>query len=472
MLDCPSPDPAPWRVYPYTLVVGDPELIFPAAEGHQNVASDTYYASGVLQGQQSGRRYAFLTTFAKNDRIFDLLSADLFVFALFDLDGGVYDTTSHFDLPPEHAINDENINVTRGRLDVTFTSGTRESRFWTRLTEGGAPYPFAYQLDLRGADHTGTAMELSLCADALKPPQAVGGAIHGGTITVMGQLGTHSYYQTLGYSGRIRWRGIEEEVNGRIGWLDREWFPEYVGRYDGVLADHYGHQWFSLWLDTGWEFSVWRQFDRRAQDQLVPFTGLTGTDPIGQTVFTEDFTVEIVSYLRDPGLIRPLLAEAQDLAGVRSRIRYFFDACRLRASAFGLDLFSTPLVPAPAHLMPVDYFSGPTRLRGTMNGQTVEGFGFHERTLPLSRPRQLIVVLRDSLLHLPAEALVESPLSADRLADLAWQANTDIDRRLYLRARSYLVERVRPALMPIVETHRDHLLQILDDLVHQISFFS
>src|SRR5512133_868316 len=48
-----------------------------------------------------------------------------------------------------------------------------------------------------------------------------------------------------------------------------------------------------------------------------------------QTVFTEDFTVEIVSYLRDPGLIRPLLAEAQDLAGVRSRIRYFFDACRV-----------------------------------------------------------------------------------------------------------------------------------------------
>src|SRR5512147_3114025 len=65
---CSPPAPAPWRSYPYQLVAGDPQLVFPAAEGHQDVASDTYYASGVLRGETSGRRYAFLTIFAKNLR--------------------------------------------------------------------------------------------------------------------------------------------------------------------------------------------------------------------------------------------------------------------------------------------------------------------------------------------------------------------------------------------------------------------
>jgi hypothetical protein len=471
-LICPPPVTAPWRQYPYVLVPGDPELVFPGAEGHQDVATDTYYASGVLQGESSGRRYAFLTIFAKNERIFDLLSADLFVFALFDLDAGVYETTSAFDLPPGRGINDENINVTRGRLDVSFTSNTRESRVWTRLTEAGNPYPFAYQLDLRGPDSAGTDMQLTLCADALKPPQAVGGAVHAGRITVLGQPDTHSYFQSLGYSGTIHWRGIEERVQGRIGWLDRQWFPEYVGRYNGLLADRYAYQWFELSLDNGWEFGLWRQFDRQEDDRVVPYSGLTGTDPSGQTVFTDTFTVEIISYLRDPGLFEPLLADVQQLAGVRSHIRYFFDACRLRAPAFGLDLLSAPLVPAPAHLMPIDYFSGPTRLRGTMNGQAVEGFGFHERTLPLSRPPQLIIVLRDSLLHLPAEALAESLLTSDQLADLAWQASTDIERGRYWRARSYLAESVRPALLPIAEANRGHLLRLLDDLIDQLSFFA
>jgi hypothetical protein len=66
----------------------------------------------------------------------------------------------------------------------------------------------------------------------------------------------------------------------------------------------------------------------------------------------------------------------------RSAIRYFFDAFRLRAPSLALDVEASPLVAAPAHHMPIDYFSGPMQVMGTMNGQAVEGFGFHERTLP------------------------------------------------------------------------------------------
>jgi hypothetical protein len=267
---------------------GDPQLLFPAAEGHQGAASDTYYASGILRGESSGRRYAFLTIFAKNEDIFHLLSADLHVLALFDLDVGTYDTGSRFDLPPRRQRNLERINVTRGRLEVSYTSNRRVSLMRGRTDGGGGFHPFAYEFDLSAEARSGTEMALRLCADALKPPQAVGGSVYGGRITVYGQANTYSYFQVLGYAGTLRWGETEEAVSGRIGWLDRQWFPEYAGRYAGVLADRFGHQWAQISLDNGWEFSLWRQFRRREHDRQVMFSGLTATDPAGLTIFADD----------------------------------------------------------------------------------------------------------------------------------------------------------------------------------------
>lgn len=472
MVDCPPPPAAPWRAYPLVLVPGDPEMVFPAAEGHQDVATDTYYASGILEGTDSRRRYAFLTIFAKNERIFSVLSADFYVLALFDLDTGRYDTTSEFDLPPGHAINSDNINVTRGRLEVIYTAGRRISRIQARRSEADELFPFAYELELNGRGRTGAEMALSLCADALKPPQPVGGAAFGGRIRVMGQDNTHSYFQPLGYSGQLRWGNIEETVTGRIGWLDRQWFADYVGAQAGVLGERFGHQWSQISLDNGWEFGLWRHFDRTRRDRVVAFSGVTGTDPEGRTVFSDDYLVDSISYFRDPNLIEPLLGDAQSAVGIRSHIRYFFDAFRLRVPSIALDIVSTPLVATPAHRMPIDYFSGPTRVEGLLDDQAVSGLGFHERTMPFWRPRQLIIVLRDSLLYLPAEAVASSSLTAEQLADLAWQTNSPINRHRYGQARRLLEERVRPALIPISEPHRSHLDRIVDDLVDQISFFS
>ena len=469
---CPPPAPAPWRRYPYQLVAGDPQLVFPGAEGHQDVASDTYYASGVVRGETSGRRYAFLTIFDKNEDILDLLSADVHVLALFDLDAGTYDTGSRFDLPPGREFNLDRINVTRGRLEVSYTSRRRVSRMQARTDAGGGLHPFAYELDLSAEARSGAEMALRLCADALKPPQAVGGSVYGGRITVYGQPNTYSYFQPLGYSGTLRWGETEEAVSGQMGWLDRQWFPEFAGRYAGLLGDRYGHQWAQISLDNGWEFSLWRQFQRREDDRPVMFSGLTATDPAGLTIFADDVATDILTYLRDPGLIEPLLADAQELAGRRSAIRYFFDAFRLRAPSLALDVEASPLVAAPAHHMPIDYFSGPMRVMGTMSEQAVEGFGFHERTLPLSSPRQLVIVLRDSVLYLPAAAVQDSPLTPQQLADLVWETMYFVQDRRYLAARSYIDETVRPALTPIADSHRPHLLQITDDLASQLSPFA
>ncbi len=469
---CPPPAPAPWRRYPYRLAAGDAQLVFPAAEGHQEAATDTYYASGFLRGETSGRRYAFLTIFAKNEEILNLLSADLHVLAMFDLDSGTYETGSRFDLPPDRGINLDRINVTRGRLDVSYTSSRRVSLMRARTAGDGGLHPFAYELDLSAEARSGTEMALSLCADALKPPQAVGGTEYGGRITVYGQPDTYSYFQTIAYSGSLRWGPTEEPVTGEIGWFDRQWFPEYAGRYAGVLADRYGHQWAQISLDNGWEFSLWRQFSRRDDDRQVMFSGLTACDPAGLTIFAPDVPVAIMSYLRDPGLIEPLLADLQQLAGRRPSVRYLFDAFRLRAPSLALDLVASPFTAAPAHHMPIDYFSGPIQVTGTMNGAAVAGLGFHERTLPLSSPRQLVIVLRDSFLHLPDDAVADSPLTAPQLAALAEETMRFIDEGRLLAAQTHIRDTVRPALVPIADSHRPHLLQITDDLAVQAAAFA
>jgi predicted secreted hydrolase len=469
--DCPPPPPASWRRYPFQLG-SDPQFVFPAAEGHQGAATDTYYASGILRGAASGRRYAFLTIFAKNEDILDLLSADLHVLALFDLDTGRYDTGSRFDLPPARGFNAERINVTRGRLDVRYESSRRSSRMWTRTDADGALYPFAYAIEVNAEARSGIDMALRLCADALKPPQAVGGAAYGGRITVYGQPNTCSYFQPLRYAGTLRWGPIEEDVAGATGWLDRQWFPDFAGRYAGALADRYGHQWAQISLDNGWEFSLWRQFRRRRRDLPVMFSGVTATDPSGGTSFADDATTDILTYVRDPGLIEPLLADAQRLAGRRTSIRYFFDAFRLRAPSLDLDLISTPLVAAPAHQMPIDYFSGPTRIEGTMRGRPVAGYGFHERTLPLSTPRQLVIALRDSLLRLPAAAVGDAPLLTRQLAEILDNTLRDVQARRCPAVRATIQGMVRPALLDIAESHRTHLLQIADDLVQQLTTFA
>ena len=54
-----------WRSYPYRLVPDDPQLHFPQAEGYQDMASDTYYASGIVRGERTGRGYAFFVIFAR-----------------------------------------------------------------------------------------------------------------------------------------------------------------------------------------------------------------------------------------------------------------------------------------------------------------------------------------------------------------------------------------------------------------------
>ena len=70
LLVVPAHSQPSWKTYPFDLEPGHPEaeLSFPAAEaGHPNDMSDSWFVTGTLRGQTTGRNYQFVTIFDRND---------------------------------------------------------------------------------------------------------------------------------------------------------------------------------------------------------------------------------------------------------------------------------------------------------------------------------------------------------------------------------------------------------------------
>jgi hypothetical protein len=449
---------APWRRYPYVLSPGDPELEFPAAEGDQGAESNTYYLAGRLRGLHSGREWAYFVVFTFN-AFRGWLRSDFYTLALFDLADGSYGTYTEHDLPrPPRPRRAYKLSVAKGHLDVTFASALGPCRWTTRRRADGSLEPFAYHLVLRGRDAEGREMGLDLDADPGKPPLPVGGAQYGGVKTCMGQLGTHSYFQSdVRARGHLVWGDVREEVAGDAGWIDRQWMPRHVGVHQDLRNRRYRHEWRQLHLDNGVELSVWLQVDRGRHDRMIPFSGATAAGPTGEVLATTDFDLERLTFVRDPGLVRPRFALTRGP-------RYFTDAYRLRIGAWDFDVLSEPLCPTPAHGFPIEYWSGPTRLRGTMGGRAVAGFGFHERTLVFARDFELIDVLRASLRHLPADAFPSAGPGPAAAADVVWEVDAFLGHGDRDGARRHLARRVRPTVEGLSPRYRDHVLGVVADL--------
>ncbi|MFN8640878.1 MAG: secreted hydrolase [Candidatus Binatia bacterium] len=447
-----------WKRYPFVLAPDDPELIFPAAEGDQGAESNTYYVAGRLRGRDSGREWAFLVIFTFND-VRKRLRADFYTLALFDLASGAYGTFSEDDLPrPFRLRRQYKLSVARGHLDVAFRGAEGTSTWSARRRADGGLEPFSYQLDLHGRDAGGRRMHLALAVDARKPPMPVGGAQAGGVKTCMGQYGTHSYFQSdVRFGGTLQWGDVREAVDGDSGWIDRQWTPRHLGTHNDWRNRRYRHEWRQLHLDNGLEMSVWLHVDRHRGNRLIPFCGATAATPDGRVVATSEFTVERQSWVRDPGLVRP-----------RSRLtrgpQYLADRYRLLIPAWELDVVSTPLVPAPAHVLPIEYWSGPTRIAGTVGGRPVRGLGFNERTWVFARDFELVDVLRGTLRHLPADAFPAGSPGPQALADQAWEIDAFLSHGGRAAARAHLRDRLRPHVERLAEPHRSHVRQIVADL--------
>jgi len=119
----------------------------------------------------------------------------------------------------------------------------------------------------------------------------------------------------------------------------------------------------------------------------------------------------------------------------------------------GMDLVGEPLVPAPAHGLPIEYMEGPYRYEGTLWGKPVSGFAFNERSLALYRDWELIEVLATTVANMePVAPDLQS--TVDQVAPLVAAGRRG--------AAVELLTAVRPA-------QNDTLATLLDDLIAVLS---
>ena len=153
------------------------------------------------------------------------------------------------------------------------------------------------------------------------------------------------------------------------------------------------HQWHTISLDNGVDLSVWRQFDRRTRNTLVPFTGITAAYDDGRPPeCVEDLEVTTTSFVRWPDKVRSLVRPP-------SKPRYLPERHRISSAALELELTGVPLVTAPAHALPIEYLEGPYGYTGTMRGTPVAGVGLYEATDARYRDWELIEVLEVQIAH-------------------------------------------------------------------------
>lgn len=455
-----NPQADDWRRYPFALVAGAAEFRFPDAEGeHPDCESDTWFLAGELTGERSGRKFAFLTIFNKN-RPGGSVVADIYAFALFDLDGGTYATYTDYDMPPASMRPEarRKLCTAAGHLDIGY-EGRAGTAVWRTCRDADEQLvPYTYDVGLVGCDRSGQPMDLQLHVTATRAPVPVGASTHNGRIACFGQDDTHSYFQTgMTMAGTLRWGALDEAVAGGAGHVDRQWFPRYAGG-GGTGGDPRAraHEWRTINLDNGIDLSIWRQFDRTSRNALQPFSGATTSSavPGAEPECAEDIEVTVDSYVRWPESVRTLIPPL-------SAARFMPDRHRLTSRRLDLELTGEPLVAAPAHAMPIEYMEGPYRYHGTLRGQPVSGFAFYERSIAMYRDWELIEVLGAAVADL-------EPRSGE-LASMVASVRPFVVTGRRREALDYLDTAVRPAVQGLPADSAADIAEILDDLVNALS---
>jgi predicted secreted hydrolase len=370
------------------------------------------------------------------------------------LDTGEYGTYTNYDMPPANMEPGARAKMSTavGHLGVAYETDAGAARWTTLRDDDGELLPYTYDVSLVGTDQAGQSMRLDLTVTPTRAPTPLGASAYNGKIACFGQDDTYSYFQTgMVMTGTLRWGEAEERVSGTSGHVDRQWFPKYAGGGTGEPPRTRSHEWRTINFDNGVDMSIWRQFLRTDGNALQPFTGITTSHPEAgrPPECAEDFDVTISSYVRWPESIRSLIRPPVPA-------RYMPDRHRITCPALQLDVVGEPLVPAPAHGLPIEYMEGPYRYRGTLAGQPVTAFAFNERSIALYRDWELVQVLATTLAN-PAQA--ESP-------DPRLQAAADQLPQLLASGRRDEAQELLAKLRP---DQQDPLATILDDLITALS---
>jgi hypothetical protein len=441
--------------YPYELVPADATLDLPAAEGRLlNMDNDTWFLEGVLEGQETGRRYSFIVVYFVS-RIYGVFPFNFYSLTFYDMDKAEYGTYTRYDFG--------RMRASTGYLDLSIPINGEDAVWTTARDAAGDLVPFSYSVNLPGVDQNGRNMRLVADARAVNPPVAVGADTYHGRIAVLKQEDTYSYFQTgITFDGVLTWGDHSEPVKGTLGHIDRQMFPQFSGATNSADGRNMSHEWRTYFLENGMDFSSWRQFDRTARNAEHSFRGATTYDPVHGARYADDIVYENLSYVRTENHpVAPLLPP-------RSAVLYFPNRHRLSSKSLALELEAEPIVTAPLLAFPVEYMHGPVLLSGTLEGQPIKGIGSFELTLHLYRDFELVTVLSDSVKHLPPAAVLPSTTPTDEMLNTIAQVSTAIDSGDTATALTTANGQVRAQLLTLAEPHRGAILQILDDLVAAI----
>ena len=451
-----------WKRYPYRPDWGNARWFqFPRIDGYDpELGMATYYVNGFVCGKESGREFAVMTIFNDMKVVRGKLRFSFNTFALYDCETGHYGTFTDFDYPVRIGRSPK-LSTMPGYLELRYNSAHGENSWLSQRDSRGNLRPFAWDLRLHGEDHHGDSMELELSIEATRPPAPLGGRELEGEMMFMGGEETYSYFQSgLNMKGRIRWQGQDEEVEGTVGWIDRQWAVDDFTVHQDIMNSRYRHEWRVLQFDNGWDMSCFFQYHRHQQNRKVPWSGLSaqGPGPGFELRSTTEVTIEPTNFIKSPGIVRSQFM-------ITDGPRWFPHGYRLRIPDWDTDVTATPLVDIPAHRLPIEYWSGPVRLEGKVFGESIKGYGFDERCRPHVRNYELAEVLRVLLSGQKEGSLVDRRALDYRLSEV---------EALCLRgdpkaALAYLERRVDPLFSVQPESTRRALQPVLDDLRHLLA---
>lgn len=448
-----------WKRYPYVPPWGDPAwFTFPEVDGgRDDLGMATYFVDGFLRGRLSGREYAFMVILTDMRVLGKRLRASFYTLALYDLAARRYGTYTDYDFPrPLRLRARHKLETTRGHLALRYTASAGPVRWENARAADGTLAPFAWTLELRGVDHHGARMALELDVDAHRPPAPLGGTRLGGEMMFLGLPSTFSYFQSgLAMRGRLAWGDAAEEVEGDVGWIDRQWAVHDFSRHQDRRSARYRNEWRVMQFTNGWDLSCFHQYLRPARNAVVPWTGISaqGPGPDFALRASTRVSLEFPAFVRSPGVVRgrEMLTDGP---------RWFPHRYRLIAPELGLDVSAEPWIDAPAHDLPIEYWTGPVRIRGRVWDAPAEGLGFDERSRPWIRGFELAEAARRTAEHL---AEVEPELR-QLLVYRAWEVEA-LALRDPTAAATHLERHLRPLLERIPAAAGERLAPLLADLV-------
>jgi hypothetical protein len=451
---------ASWKRYPHVPSWGDPRwFTFPACDGDaRRLGVQTYFVDGFLRGAATGKQYAFMTVFTDARVMNRTVRFSFFSLALYDCERGHYGTFTEYDPPrPPGEERREKLAAAPDHLRLRWDGSAGESRWENARDPRGALEPFAWRLELRGVDHHGARMELGLAIDASRPPAPLGGPDLGGEMMFLGEERTFSYFQSgLDMRGRVRWGDLEEDVSGTVGWIDRQWAEDDFAKHQDPESTRYRNEWRVIHLDNGWDMSCFHQYRRDQRNAVVPWTGMSaqGPPPDFELRGTHRVELEIPEFVRSPGIIKcfSMLSDGP---------RWFPRRYRLRVPAWDLDLAAEPFVEAPAHQFPIEWWTGPVRIGGSMGGKPVAGLGFDERSSPRVRGFEMAEALRLTADH----AFAPDDRRGERIAYRAWEVEALALRGDPAAASTHLRRAVAPLIEELPGDLRAALAPLATDLL-------